>query len=64
MIPIKTTYERPHVLTAPNAAVAQTIVGIDDLKRMEIAQTHNVLHMFTTGTFVHAPKSTTCAFHT
>ena len=37
-IPIKTAYERQHILTAQNATVAQTIVGIDDLNFMKILQ--------------------------
>ena len=62
-IPIKTTYERQHVVTAQHATVAQTTVGIDDLNCMNMMNTHNVLHMLTTGTFAHAQKSTTRAFH-
>ena len=61
--PIKTTDARLHMLTAQNATVAQTIVGINDLNCMKMMKTHNVLHMSTTGTFAHAQQSTTCAFH-
>ena len=39
-IPIKTAYERQHILPAPNAAVAQTFVGIDDLNFMKMWNTH------------------------
>ena len=63
MIPITTTYECPHMLIAQNATVAQTIVGLDAFNCMKIMKTHNVLYMVTTGTFTHAQKSTTCAFH-
>ena len=62
-IPINTTYERPHLLIAQNATVAQTNVGIDDFNCMKMMKTHNVLDMHTTGTFAHAQNSTTCAFH-
>ena len=62
-IPIKTTYERTHMLTAQNATVAQTNVGIDDFNCMKMMRAQNVLHMLTTGTFAHAQKSTTCACH-
>ena len=51
------------MLTAQNATVAQTIVGIDDLNLMKMMKTHNVLHMLITGTFANAQMSTTCAFH-
>ena len=62
-ITIQTTYERPHMLSAQNATVAQTIVGIHDLNYMKMMKTHKVVHMLTTGTFAHAQKSATCAFH-
>ena len=59
-IQIKTTYERPHILIARNATVAQTKVGIDDCNCMTMLKTHNVLHMFTTGGFAHAQIYNMC----
>ena len=60
---INTAYERPQILIAQNAYVAQTSVGIDDLNCMRIMKTHNVLYMHTTSTFAHATHSKTCALH-
>ena len=62
-IPNKTAYERQHILTAQNAAVGKTIVGIDDFNFMKMPKRHNMLEMFTRGTFAHAHKSSACAFH-
>ena len=61
--PIQTTYERRHILTALNATVAQTIVGIDYYNFIEIMGKYNVLDMLTTDTFAHAQQSSACAFH-
>ena len=62
-MPIKTTYERQHILTAQNATVNQTIVGIYDFNFMKMMTTHNMLEMLTRGTFAPAQKSSACAFH-
>ena len=62
-IPIKTTCERLHISTAQNATVSQTTMGIDDFSFMNMFKSNNVLEMLTTGTFAHAQKSSTCAFH-
>ena len=51
------------MLSAQNAAVAQTIVGIDEFNFMKMQTTHNMLDMLTRGTFAHAQKSSACAFH-
>ena len=53
-IPIKTINERPHILTAQNASVSQTSVGIDYCNFVKVLAKRNVLHMLTTSTFVHA----------
>ena len=44
------------MLSAQNPTVAETIVGIDDFNFMEIQKEN------TRGTFVHAQKSSACAF--
>ena len=62
-IPNKTAYERQHILSAQNATVAETNVGIDDFNFMEMLKTHNMLEIVTRGTFAHAQNSPACAFH-
>ena len=47
-IQIQTAYERQQIVTAHNATVAQTIVGIDDFMFMNMSKTQNVLEMLTT----------------
>ena len=51
-----------HISSARNAAVAQTIVGIDEFNFMKMQKTHNMLEMFTRGTLAHTQKSSACAF--
>ena len=51
------------MLSAQNAAVAQTTVGIDDFNVVKIQKTHKMLEMLTRGTFAHAQKYSACAFH-
>ena len=62
-IPIKIPYERQHILTAENATVGQTTVGIYDFNFIKMMKTQNVLDMFTRGTFANAQKSSACAVH-
>ena len=51
-----------YVLTARNATVTQTAVGMDDFSFMKLLKEHNVFEMFATATFAHAQKSSTCTF--
>ena len=53
----KTTYERPHMLTAQNASVAQTTVGINDYICTKITKTHNVLDMLILLFYIHIQQS-------
>ena len=51
------------MLAAQNTGVAQTVMGINDFSFMELlSKSHKVLYMFTTGTVVHAQKSSASAF--
>ena len=61
---IRNAYKLWLVLTARNAGVALTFVGVTYLRFMKSMKTHNcALSMVTTGTFAHCQNTSTFAFH-
>ena len=60
---IKQAHERAQILTAHNASVAQTSVGVEYFSFMKTLEMHNVRYRITTSTFAHAQTSLKCAFH-